>query len=250
MATSLEQRIVALEEKNKKIEHELDRVKAVNEIQNLMSKYEYWHTSGENDKKGKFIAQKTPGARVEYIVSGVFEGSKHMTDFLCDLHSGGKNKGKEKYDGGLAVHPLTTPIIEVAGDGKTARGLWISPGVEVHSNRNKKFNKPLQPLWILECYAADFVKEDGIWKWLRIHLYRVYQCPFDKPWTEIDCQDYFDNTLMVRQHFDTMMKPDRPTTVNQMYSPKVKSLMQQGLLPVPEPYEHYEEWMACVKKAE
>jgi hypothetical protein len=244
MALTLEQRIAALEEKNKKIEHELDRAKAVNEIQNLMSKYEYWHTAGQNDKKGQFIAQKTPGARIEYITSGVFEGSKGLKKFLVDLHDGFGGK----YDGGMAVHPLTTPIIEVAGDGKTARGLWLSPGVEVHANHNGKFDKDLQPLWILEEYAADFVKEDGKWKWWRIHLYRCYQCPFDKPWTEIDCQDYFDNVLMVRAMADKVGKPDRPTSENQMYSPKVKSLLQQGIPPAPEPYETFEEWMACVKK--
>jgi len=55
---------------------------------------------------------------------------------------------------------------------------------------------------------------------------------------------------MVRQHFDTIQKPDRSTTVNQMYSPKVKSLMQPRALPITEPYEHYEEWMAVVKKAD
>jgi hypothetical protein len=242
-AEGLEKRIQALEDKNKRIEHELDRVKAVNEIQNLMSKYEYWHTGDQSDKKAKFIAQKTPGVRIEYITSGVFEGSKGMNKFLVDHHGGGGNA--RKYVGGLAVHPLTTPIIEVAGDGKTARGLWISPGVEVHDIKGK-----LTALWILEEYAADFVKEDGIWKWWRIHLFRCYQCPFDKPWTEIDCQDYFDNVLQIRRHHDIVSKPDRPTTVNQMYSPKVKSLLQQGIPPAPEPYETYEEWMACVKKAD
>lgn len=29
----------------------------------------------------------------------------------------------------LPVHSLTTPVIEVAADGKTARGVWISPGL-------------------------------------------------------------------------------------------------------------------------
>jgi hypothetical protein len=243
VAESVEQRL-------KTLEHEFSRMKAVIEIQNLMGRYVYWHSSGQNDKKGKFIAQKTPGTRVEYITSGVFEGSQGMQRFLVDLHSGVATPDKRKYDGSMAVHPISTPVIEVAGDGKTARGLWISFGVEVGPNIDGKFDKPLQPLWVLEEYAADFVKEDGVWKWWRIHLFRVFQCPFDKAWTEIDCQDYFDNVLQIRRHFDRRGIPDRPTTMNQMYSPTKPCLMMEGIPPAPEPYETYEEWMAVVKKAD
>ena len=33
-------------------------------------------------------------------------------------------------EGVLLVHYLATPMIEVAEDGKTARGVWRSPGIE------------------------------------------------------------------------------------------------------------------------
>jgi hypothetical protein len=241
--------VESVEKRLKYLEHELNRVKAVIEIQNLMSRYEYWHSAGQNDKKGKFIAQKTPGVRMEYITSGVFEGYSGAKKFLADLH-GTATPDRSKYNGAMAVHPLTTPVIEVAGDGQTARGLWISLGVEVGPNMDGTFDKPLQALWVLEEYAADFVKEDGIWKWWRIHLFRVFQCPFEKPWTEIECQDYFDNVLQIRRHFDAKGKPDRPTTINKMYSTKEPCLMMEGIPPAPEPYETYEEWMAVVKKAD
>lgn len=65
---------------------------------------------------------------------------------------------------GAAMHSTNTDIIEVADDGETARGTWLSPGV-IHT--------PLQPnrrplrLTDLERYGADFICEDG--RWLFLH---------------------------------------------------------------------------------
>jgi len=66
--------------------------------------------------------------------------------------------------GGLGEMNLTTrhiSIVEVAGDGKTAKGIWINPGrISFFSNENDFWKLR----WIKEKYAIDFIKEDGIWK--------------------------------------------------------------------------------------
>ena len=61
--------------------------------------------------------------------------------------------------GSLVIHALTAPYIEVAGDGKTAQGLWYSPGAVggVHPGRADGMKK-------YEKYGVDFIKEDGAWK--------------------------------------------------------------------------------------
>jgi hypothetical protein len=51
----------------------------------------------------------------------------------------------------IAEHCLTSPVIQVAKDGKTAKAIWFSPGVEGNQ-------------WAYGKYAIDFVKEDGQWK--------------------------------------------------------------------------------------
>ena len=61
--------------------------------------------------------------------------------------------------GPFKVMPLYCPIIEVAGDGKTAKGLWFCQGakndVEACGPRAR---------WTLGWFAADFRKEADGWK--------------------------------------------------------------------------------------
>jgi hypothetical protein len=59
-----------------------------------------------------------------------------------------------------AMHLLVSPIIEVAGDGQTAKGLWYTPGC-IFSTLTPR--KEREGMWIWERYGADFVFEDGQW---------------------------------------------------------------------------------------
>jgi hypothetical protein len=239
---TVEERLASLEKENKKMKHELDRAQAYIEISNLMSRYEYWHAAGQHDKKGKYIAQKTPGARMEFLDSGVFEGNEKARMFMVDLHNLGL---KDHPEGIFQFHSLTTPIIEVAGDGKTARGLWLSPGFETLPTDDK----PLA-VWVWELYAADFVKEDGVWKWLRIHLHRGFVCPYDKSWVDIDVGEFYKSHSIDSSGFPPELRPDRPTTYFNMYSLNDPCCWTKGIPPAPESYETYEEWMAVVEKAD
>lgn len=66
-----------------------------------------------------------------------------------------------------SVHTLVTDVIEVAEDGKSARGSFVTPGL-IASHLNY-YGKPYcMVLW--ERYGADFVCEDGEWKYLHEHV--------------------------------------------------------------------------------
>lgn len=68
--------------------------------------------------------------------------------------------------GSLDFHTLTTPIIQVAGDGQTAKGLWYTPGIV--SGPSSKGEGLVRPSWMWERYAVDFIKEDGKWKFWHV----------------------------------------------------------------------------------
>lgn len=59
-----------------------------------------------------------------------------------------------------AMHFTVSPIVEVAGDGQTAKGLFYTPGM-ITSTLNPQ--QALEGTWIWERYGADFVYEDGRW---------------------------------------------------------------------------------------
>ncbi len=67
---------------------------------------------------------------------------------------------KRHGDGYMAFHPATTGLVELAGDGKTAKGLFYSIANETEANGDGT----AKALWMPEKVAFDFVKEDGRWK--------------------------------------------------------------------------------------
>jgi hypothetical protein len=60
----------------------------------------------------------------------------------------------------LQIQALTTPVIEVAGDGETARAVWFCPGLE-----------GLTPTWMK--FGCDFKQQDGEWKIWHLHVYGI-----------------------------------------------------------------------------
>jgi hypothetical protein len=63
--------------------------------------------------------------------------------------------------GDLIAHHISTPCVVLAGDGKTAKGVWYSLGVKSTGNPDGT----CKAMWYPERVCADFVKEDsGEWK--------------------------------------------------------------------------------------
>ena len=69
--TSWEQKVNDLEKAVKSFKldmksckHEIERLQAVNEIQNLMSKYEYYHMTNMNNEVKEQYAKKAPDVKV------------------------------------------------------------------------------------------------------------------------------------------------------------------------------------------
>jgi hypothetical protein len=72
---------------------------------------------------------------------------------------------------GYEMNFLTTPVIEIAGDGKTAKGIWYSPGVNIVGSVIEDGKTSMRGDWRMTKYGVDFVKEDGKWKIWNIRIY-------------------------------------------------------------------------------
>jgi hypothetical protein len=206
----------------KSLEERIQRLEDIHEIQNLMSRYEYLHTAGLHEETAELFAKRTPGVRAEVVGWGVYEGTEGIQKMFVGIHKFlvGDNIGI------MNVHTLTTPVIELAGDGKTAKGVWISPGVET-----EKFKGKPQAHWAWAKYAVDFVKEDGKWKFWHFHVYALLHTPYEKSWVET-----FDELPF--PPFPDELKSDRPTTYWWTYSPDA---VTENVPAPPEPYETFDE---------
>jgi hypothetical protein len=128
--------------------------------------------------------------------------------------------------GTMFEHQLTTPVIQVAADGRTAKGLWFSPGHETTADANGN----LDPNWCWGKFGADFIKEDGQWKIWHYHWYDTFMIPYDKSWVETPqpAPDAIQTPPGI--------VPDQPPTSRSTYWP------DQVRRPIPEYPEPYETW--------
>lgn len=178
----MEQRFAQLEEKIATLEHELDRVNSVNEIQRLMSKYMIVHV---RNSKWDGLTQATSwklfapreDTTLEAMGRGIYVGIDKIRKMYEELIGVGVEEGC------MYEHDLTTAAIVVAKDGNTARGLWLSPGHETDPRFHPGSDKPVA-MWAWGKVQADFIRIDGVWYIWHYHFYSTFRCPFDESWVD------------------------------------------------------------------
>lgn len=167
-----------------------ERALAAIEVQNVFSKHCYYHENGlhraemediwvKKDGENAATAKWTqPMALVEgydniwkYYVDSKETTLKRNLEAISQVYPEIQNVPENLGIGGeWASHVQTTPIIEVAGDGKTAKGIWYSPGLSMSATvTNGQVSKRGGTFW--EKYAADFANEDGEWKIWHIAMF-------------------------------------------------------------------------------
>ena len=189
----LDQRLTLLENENKR----LSKAKDILEIQNVMSRHEYYHGAGRHQEELDAIwAQQSPDvAFEEAAVHGRYYGIdavrgfyvhffdrffKLMLEETRKIFPRLKDASEDKLPFGVQIlHTLTTPVIEVAEDSETAKGVWLSPG-----HITFPVNDRLQAFWHWDRYAVDFIKEDGNWKIWHFFVGKDFTTPYEKSWVD------------------------------------------------------------------
>jgi len=80
----------------------------------------------------KLYAKKVKDVRVYWGELGFWEGVDGPAK------AGKTFASMDKTPGMMAIHLMCNPVIEVAGDGRTAKGIWIATGMVA----NKRDGKP------------------------------------------------------------------------------------------------------------
>jgi hypothetical protein len=122
-------------------------------------------------------------------------------------------------------HDLATPTIVVAGDCKTAKATWTSPGHETKPPKLEDTN--VQANWCWGKYAVDFVKEDGIWRIWHFKWFRTFLTPFGTSWTDRAKEPELTKYV-------TLECIKKPSTYHKPY---FVDEVVEAIPPAPQPYE-------------
>lgn len=219
------------------LEERIRRLEDLHEIQNLMSRHEYMLSALENEREfEELFARDAPGVTFEAEGLGVWEGRTSIRQSYVDAlqslvqaHADAMpTEASDPSAGFMWEHCLTTPVIEVAQDGRTAKGMWTSPGAEALA-----LGGELVAQWNWVRYGIDFIKEDGRWKFWHFHIYRTFATPFHKSWVETALEAPEPEVAPA-----DFPQPDRPNTYHDPYS--LTRVPSRAPRP-PEPYRTFDE---------
>lgn len=154
------------------------RVEAAQACRNLMGKYSYFHTAMRNKDYVKLWAERPDDLLV--LPWGYYRGIEGVR--ACYLQDHGDRSDPEIQNspilkGGMMMHCMDTEVLEVAADGRTARGVWITPGTETAPAPGKEKGS-----WCWGKYEVEFIKEDGVWKFWKMTLFPLFLTPYDRSW--------------------------------------------------------------------
>lgn len=217
----------SVEKRLAQLENELERLKAVKEINDLMAKYEYYHCSGMFPEHADLFAKRDDSI-AQVGTWGFYKGWDSIHRLYAGVHMARGDAGP----GFLMEHHLTTPLVEVAGDGKTAKGVWMSPGHETNPDRK---TGEIRATWCWVKYGCDFIKEDGRWKIWHLFVFLTLWADFYKSWAEGGEHPAAAKADEVPPEH----RPDAPSILtHQPYDPNKP---REFCPAFPEPYETYDE---------
>lgn len=217
----------------------------VREIENLMGRRSFYSMIRQDDKIWKeYWCKKAPDPCLGFN-DGYYKGYEALEAYFKGVHDrialqteliqkakpeklGGKSLEEIFGVGSLVCGNLTTPLIELAEDGQTAKGLWYVMGEDAELC-------PSGPI----CHhswgrvGVDFVKEDGAWKiWHMVFAEDIW-CPTGTSWGNPPpaSPPEADPRFAALADFK-MPEPNVPMQVHELYHEK-RPLKPFPALPVP-----------------
>jgi hypothetical protein len=148
---------------------EVQRLKDIDELENLAGIYGHYVDKSRHDDVADLFAQN---GVVEILGRGVFIGQDRVRQYMRNLSPGFIGPR----DGALFNHFHVQPVIDVAQDGKTgyARSrLFVMFGIA---------NVGAQ--WGDGVYENVFVKQEGVWKLDYLHVYQTFYTNYEDGWAK------------------------------------------------------------------
>ena len=139
-----------------KVQQLAQRAADVQEIQNVMSRRAYYSATGQYERELKELWDITTTQNASFAnEKGYWVEAGDIRKYYVTYQSA--HRAKEPTT--TIWQPVSTPVIEVADDGYTAKGVWYSMG-QVMRNVGGKAT----PSYIAQRYYVDFYRANTRWK--------------------------------------------------------------------------------------
>ena len=191
------------------LEMEMVLLEDENEVENLQKIFGFYIDKHQWPQAADLFADN---ATLEIGGSGVYVGKARILAYLQSLGAEGPQEGI------LNDHMQLQPVIHVSTDG-TAKGRWH------HFSQEAQWG--VSHHWGAGTYENEYVKEDGVWKISKLHLYSTMRSPVDDGWHV---------TALPRTQPSDSIPPDLPPSVDYENYPTVFVVPFHYDNPVTDPY--------------
>ena len=170
------------------LEQEMRRVWDVEQVKQLMHKRVFLQTWDRRQEELDTLWVTEPERKKTASYGsnwGYYVGMEAIRGYYVDAHQTrleeqrAANGAEELNLGNMYAHPLTTGLVEVARDGQTAKGLWMSTGAilmlhDEGAEEGRSFT------WDSGKYAVDFIKTGKGWRIWHLHVCDMWRADFDR----------------------------------------------------------------------
>lgn len=216
------------------------------EIQNLMGRYaydelfkrqgtmfeKYWCRQAQPElvfNHGAYIGTEAVSGYYTAYAENTEAVSQHIKSLFPD-YLGKKSRQELHGVGTCDIDSIFCPVIELSGDGKTAKGAWLS----WHSDSEIYEYGPYS-YYDYGVLAADFVREDGQWRIWHLRQISDLRAPMGKSFTAgYELPEPKPEFAMVAEL--SLPEPTVAVTVREPYSTEREN---KPLIDIPEPYETF-----------
>ncbi|HUL83691.1 MAG TPA: nuclear transport factor 2 family protein [Gammaproteobacteria bacterium] len=161
-------RLAALETELASLEHDATLLEDAKAIKRLQRAYGYYVDKKLTHEIGALFAD-SPDTSAELGGLGVYVGKARITEFYDHVMGGEGLK-----PGQLFNHMILQGVVHVANDGLTAKGRWRALIQIGEAGKSAT--------WAEGPYENEYVKENGVWKFSKVHWYQTFSAPYTPGW--------------------------------------------------------------------
>jgi hypothetical protein len=164
-----------LEAKIKTLEEKIRTLEDIEEIKKLQRAYgfylEHWMAEDVID-----LFADSPEATL-MVAAGHYRGKESIRRFFRQ----GNENVEINHLGPDFLHQVMqlSGIVDVAPDGKTAKGRWYGFGANAFIVEGG-----IAPGWMNGVYENEYIKESGTWKLLKVHWCMTFHAPYLESWVK------------------------------------------------------------------
>ena len=162
--------------KLKELAERIERLYDIKQIEKLQRMYGYYLDCHVWQEIVDQFSDNTES--VEVSDHGVFLGKEGVRRLFLGMfgRAGGQNRPRF-IPGGPGVVMQHQGVVDVDPGGKTAKGRWQA--IELSG---RPVTGTPRPMWGLGVYENEYVKEDGKWKFKKLHYNQTFMTPYEDGW--------------------------------------------------------------------